>query len=224
MSGSEWDIQRKVNAGGDGTGRKRTERRWQRPADRPLSREVIVRVSGRARGPAGLADQLSYNTRKGTLEGELSNGRILHGRADLHELRDRWVDDNAAYTRCPSCPTQSVGIVLSMPAGTPHDAVIEATRAWAREHISPVTEWFAVQHADVAHFHSHVAVRAVRLDGYRVAGTHPEVQAWRETFAQSLQQQGVTALATPRHEKIQRVLAQRQEMPDVALPEMRLEF
>lgn len=220
MSGSGWDLPRKVNAGQDAGGRKV----WRagKSGIAQQSREVIVRVTGRTRNPSGLAAQLSYNTRKGELSGELSNGRILHGLDDMRTLRDRWVADNAAYARRTSCPTQSLGVVLSMPAGTPQEAVVEATRAWARQHISPTTEWFAVQHADRSHFHSHVAVRAVQVNGYRVAGTLPEIQAWRETFAQSLRQQGVTADATPRREKVRRILAQQQERQDVALPEMRL--
>lgn len=220
MSGSGWELPRKVNAGQDAGGRKV----WRagKSGVAQQSREVIVRVTGRARNPAGLAAQLSYNTRKGELAGELSNGRTLHGMDDMRELRDRWVADNAAYARRTSCPTQSLGVVLSMPTGTPHDAVVEATRTWARQHISPTTEWFAVQHADRSHFHSHVAVRAVQVNGYRVAGTLPEIQAWRETFAQSLRQHGVMAEATPRREKVQRILGQRQERQDVALPEMRL--
>ena len=220
MTSNEWNLPRKVNAGQDGGGRKV----WRagKSGVAQQSREVIVRVTGRTRNSSGLAAQLSYNTRKGELPGELSNGRILHGLDDMRVLRDRWVADNAAYARRASCPTQSLGVVLSMPAGTPHDAVVEATRAWARQHISPTTEWFAVQHADRSPFHSHVAVRAVQVNGYRVAGTLPEIQAWRETFAHSLRQQGVTADATPRREKVQRILAQQQELQDVALPEMRL--
>jgi len=220
LSGSEWNLPRKVKAGQDGDGRKV----WRagKSGIAQQSREVIVRVTGRTRNPSGLAAQLSYNTRKGELAGEMSNGRILQGMDDLRALRDRWVADNAAYARRTSCPTQSLGVVLSMPTGTPHDAVVEATRVWARQHISPTTEWFAVQHADRSHFHSHVAVRAVQVNGYRVAGTLPEIQSWRETFAQSLRQQGVMAEATPRREKVQRILAQRQELQDMPLPEMRL--
>jgi len=220
LSGSGWELPRKVNAGSDAGGRKV----WRagKSGIAQQSREVIIRVTGRTRNPSGLAAQLSYNTRKGELAGEMSNGRTLQGLDDMRALRDRWVADNAAYARRTSCPTQSLGVVLSMPTGTPHDAVVEATRAWARQHISPTTEWFAVQHADRSHFHSHVAVRAVQVNGYRVEAAPQEVQAWRETFAHSLRQQGVMADATPRREKVQRILAQRHELQDVALPEMRL--
>lgn len=186
------------------------------------SREVVIRVTGRTKSASGLVAQLAYNSRQGTLPGELSNGRTLHGMDNIRALRDRWVADNAAYARHPSCPTQSLGVVLSMPEGTPHAAMVEATRAWAREHISPTTEWFAVQHADRAHYHSHVAVRIVQLDGYRVRATLDDVQEWRETFARSLQQRGVEALATPRREKVQRDL-ERQHERGVMLLEMRLE-
>ncbi len=212
----EWKQPRKVNAGGDGTGR----RVWRagKAASTQGSREVIVRVTGRTKGAGGLQAQLSYMTRKGELSGEHSTGRVLHGMDDMRALRERWVADNAAYAWHPSCNTQSVGIVLSMPNGTPVETVREATRVWAQEHISPTTEWFAVQHTDRNHYHSHVAVRAVQVDGYRVRPTLPDIQEWRETFARSLREQGVNAIATPRREKLERILALRQELRQERYP------
>lgn len=232
MTDDAWKLPRKVNTGGDAG--RRFVWRASKPARNQGSREVIVRVTGRTRNPTALMAQLAYNTRKGDLAGELSNGRILHGMSDMKELRDRWVADNSAYAISRVAASQSVGVVLSMPAGTPSQAVAAATREWAVAHLSPVTEWFAVQHADRRHFHSHVAVRSVQNDGYRVRATLDDIQEWRETFARSLGNRGIQAEATPRREKLLRIEAERQdlrhqihELPQEkrpSVPKMRLEL
>lgn len=190
-------------------------RRMPRDPKAAASREVIVKVTGRARNPKALGAQLAYLTRKGDLPGLHSTGRVLHGMEDMRDLKAAWMADNAAYALHPSCQTQSVGIVLSMPEGTPRDAVREAAHEWAREHLSPSTEWVAVQHADRRHYHTHVCARAVLTDGYRLTSSPRELQDWRETFARELQERGVMALATPRHELIQLALARRQEMQEL---------
>lgn len=206
---NQWERPKKVNAGGDAPVCKVW--RARKPVSNLGSREVIVKVTGRTKNAAALQAQLAYMTRKGELSGEHSTGQILHGKADLKALRERWETDNLIYAWHPSCTTQSVSVVLSMPEGTPTEAVRQATRDWAVQHISPMTEWFAVQHADRSHYHSHVSIRAVQIDGYRVRPTLPIIQEWRETFARSLTEQGVNALATPRREKIERLLAQKME-------------
>lgn len=211
MSEADWTLPRKVNAGGDRPAVWRRGRLSRNPD--PAQREVIVRVTGRARHPAALSAQLLYMTRRGDLPGEHSTGRILHGRDDLRRLQARWVADNAAYARHPSCHTQSVAVVLSMPTGTPVEAVAAATRLWAQMHMSGHTEWLSVQHTDRSHMHSHVAVRAVRLDGYRLTSTPAEIQAWRETFALALRAEGITADATPRRELAERALALAHDAP-----------
>lgn len=199
---------RKVNAG-DVPAIAKSRRVWRGASDKPASalnsREVIIRVTGRTRSPAALGAQLSYLTRQGDLPGLHSTGRVLHGRDDMRALRDRWVADNAAYARHPSCPTQSLAVVLSMPAGTPLDTVIASVHAWAEQHIAPNTEYLIAPHVDRAHPHAHVALRAVQRDGYRVRASRADVQAWRETFAADLRERGITAEATPQREKLERL-------------------
>ena len=203
----DWRQPHKVGAGDAPASKPR--RVWRGASDKPASalnsREVIVRVTGRTRSPAALGAQLSYLTRRGDLPGLHSTGRVLHGQDDMRALRDRWVADNAAYARHPSCPTQSLAVVLSMPAGTPLETVIASVHAWAEKHVAPSTEYFIAPHADRAHPHAHVALRAVQRDGYRVRASRADVQAWRETFADSLRERGITAEATPQREKLERL-------------------
>lgn len=217
---SEWRLPRKVNAGGDPRKvwrpRATVWRAGKAPTPNPAQREVIVRVSRRTKSVRAMGSQFLYLTRNAALTGEHSNGRMLHGVDDLRDLRDRWARTNAAYA-ISQAPTQTLGVVLSMPPGTPLVAVVDAARAWAQEHLSPRTEWFMVPHADQAAPHVHVAVRSVQNDGRRISASPAEVQAWRVAFADGLQAQGIEADATPRREKVERILARQQE------PEIRLE-
>lgn len=212
---------RRVNAGGGGGGASgaggssKPRKVWRGAPDKPASnqgsREVIVRVTGRTKSVRTLGAQLLYNARAGHLDAEHSSGRVLHGKEDLHVLRDRWAEENGVLARHPSCPTQSLGVVLSMPAGTDAAAVRAATVAWAHQHLTPRTEWLATVHHDRAHPHAHVAIRAVQDDGRRIAASPAEVQQWRESFARGLQSLGIEAHATPRREKMERLLSRGDE-------------
>ena len=82
-SDEDWKRPRKVASDGKPTSAKRNATSTPHvPRARPpatVSREVIVKVTGRTNSPAALRAQLSYITRKGTLPGELPNGQTLTG-------------------------------------------------------------------------------------------------------------------------------------------------
>lgn len=163
--------------------------------------EAMVKVTGRTRGgAAALKAHLDYVTRNGRLQAETSDGTVIAGRAELRALYDDWMLANAAQARGRSGPSaaQSVGLILSMPPGTPPDRVAEAARAWARETFAGTHDWLLVRHDDTGHPHVHVTVRAVGADGRRLAPGPKDLQAWRERFARELRRLGVEAEATPR--------------------------
>lgn len=203
---------RRVNAGGDAgsgsNGGTKPRKVWRgapgKAASNQGSREVIVRVTGRTKSVQNLGAQFKYFSRNGSLPVEHSHGRILRGIDDLYRLRDGWAMDNSVLARHPSCNTQSVCVVLSMPAGTDAETVQKAVQAWAHRHITPKTEWLAVLHTDRGHPHVHCAIRAVQDDGFRVAASPADLRQWRETFAGELRTRGVEAYATPQWEKLER--------------------
>ncbi len=172
---------------------------------------MVVRVRGRLASKPAVGRSLNYISRGGTLPALHSSGLLVLGREALRHIRDRWCGDNAAYATGRAEGTQALGVVLSMPAGTPLAAVEAAAHAWARKHLSPDTEWLAVAHADRAHPHVHVCVRAVKLDGRRLTASPAQVQQWRVSFAEYLVGQGVEADATSRHEKLERSRERRLE-------------
>lgn len=161
--------------------------------------EVMVKITGRSRGTVWLKQHLDYVTRNGRLVAETQDGGTIESRAELRAIHDEWLLANSLTERSKPNPSaaQSVGVILSMPAGTPPDRVHEAARTWARETL-PNHDWLLVRHEDKDHPHVHVTVRAVGHDGKRLVTGPADLQRWRETFAQELRRHGVKAEATPR--------------------------
>ena len=161
--------------------------------------EVVVKITGRSRGLVHLKQHLDYITRNGRLLGETQDGSEIATRSDVRGLHDDWLLANALTERGKSNPkaAQSVGVILSMAAGTPPDRLHDAARAWARESL-PNNDWLMVRHEDKDHPHVHVTIRAVGHDGRRLVTGPADLQRWRETFARELRRHGIEAEATPR--------------------------
>jgi type IV secretion system T-DNA border endonuclease VirD2 len=161
--------------------------------------EVMVKITGRARGVVHLKQHLDYITRNGRLQAELQDGSKVDTRADLRALHDDWLAANILGERGGHRPgtAQSVGIILSMPEGTPPDRVHDAARSWARATLHN-HDWLLVRHDDRGHPHVHITVRAVGPTGKRLTAGPADLQRWRETFARELRRLGIDAEATPR--------------------------
>lgn len=161
--------------------------------------EVMVKITGRSRGVVHLKQHLDYITRNGRLQAELQDGSKVETRADLSALHDDWLAANILGERGGHRPdaAQSVGIILSMPEGTPPDRVHDAARSWARRTL-PDHDWLLVRHDDRGHPHVHVTIRAVGPTGRRLTAGPADLQRWRETFARELRRLGIEAEATPR--------------------------
>lgn len=161
--------------------------------------EVMVKITGRSRGIVHLKQHLDYITRNGRLQAELQDGTKVETRADLRALHDDWLAANLLGERRPAreSAAQSVGIILSMPAGTPPDRVHDAARSWARATLAEY-DWLLVRHDDRDHPHVHLTVRAVGPNGKRLTAGPADLQRWREGFAHELRRLGVEAEATPR--------------------------
>ncbi|KAA0577937.1 relaxase/mobilization nuclease domain-containing protein [Azospirillum sp. B21] len=167
--------------------------------------EAVVKLTGRARGGAGhLLAQFDYITRTGTLPAETHDGERITERARLLALHDDWLLANAADGRGRDAANaaQSVALTLSMPPGTPPDRVEAAARRWAHDTFAGSHDWVMVRHDDTGHPHVHLAVRAVGVDGRRLAPGPADLQHWRERFALELRRLGVEAEATPRVARI----------------------
>lgn len=185
------------------------------PADiaqiaRTVSRvpEVMVKVSGGARDANGATAHLKYIDRHGKLAIETDEGQSLVGKGAATQLAADWHLELSRGQRRPapaagekdSRPKVVHNIVLSMPAPTPPQAVLDAARRFARENFALQYRYAMVLHTDQHHPHVHLVVKAEHeyQPGKRLYVRKATLQQWREQFAACLRAEGVRANATPR--------------------------
>ena len=104
-------------------------------------------------------------------------------------------------------PRQAFNIVLSMPAGTPPQKVLQAVKKFAREEFAHQHRYAMALHAEEKgkhgmHPHVHLVVKAEHeYDGSRLNPRKADLQRWREQFAEYLTELGVAATATRREDR-----------------------
>ncbi len=166
--------------------------------------QVMVKITGGGRGMTAIQAHMRYISRQGkeivggrgeTLEMEDELGRKLKGKDAIKELAEDW-RLAGTYINDDSRRKEAFNIILSMPEGTPPEAVLRAARRFAHETFDG-HKFVFVLHTDTKSPHVHLAVRAERCDGVRLNPRKADLQRWRERFASRLQEQGVNALATP---------------------------
>lgn len=178
--------------GGGGGGRSTIRRLAARAP------EVMVKVSGGARGFNHLREHLNYITRNGTLVAETPNGDVF-GRGDVsHTAAAWWSNRGQAQEMRRANSRETVNLVLSMPAGTDRDKLLEAARSFASRTFAGNHDYLLVEHRDTNHPHVHLTLRAMGHDMTRLQPKKADLQAWREGFALELRDRGVVAEATPR--------------------------
>jgi type IV secretory pathway VirD2 relaxase len=160
--------------------------------------EVMVKVTGRARGEGHLAAHLQYITRRGELEAEDRDGALMVGRGEVGELATDWeAMADLDQRRTARTPT-SLSIVLSMPASTDPIALRDAARDFAGRTFGEAHDYVFVLHTDAGHPHVHLTVRALGDHGQRLNPKKADLDSWRQAFAEALRDRGVEAEATPR--------------------------
>jgi hypothetical protein len=168
--------------------------------------EVMVKVSGGGSTPGAVAAHFQYISRNGELDMETGDGDRVHGTDEVKSLVKDWDLDLDAMTdhdnyrmRGGRTPTPKLvhNIVLSMPARTPPEKLLAASRAFAREEFGLQHRYALVLHTDQDHPHVHLVVSAHRLEGGRPNIRKGDLRRYREQFAQQLRAQGVAANATP---------------------------
>ncbi|NRF71393.1 relaxase/mobilization nuclease domain-containing protein [Aquincola sp. S2] len=167
-------------------------------------KQVMVKITGGGRGLSAIKAHMRYISRQGkdiaggrgeTLELENERGQQLQGQQAIKNLATDW-RLAGSYIHDDSPRKEAFNIILSMPEGTPPEAVRAAAREFARETFEG-HKYVFVLHTDTKSPHVHLAVRAERSDGIRLNPRKADLQRWRERFAARLQDQGINALATP---------------------------
>ena len=169
----------------------------------PGATQVMVKITGGGRGMKAIAAHFRYIGRQGkeevggkgkTLEIEDERGEKIQGRDGLVQLTDEW-RVAGAYIDDDSPRREAFNIIFSMPAGTPPQAVREATAETARE-LFEGHKYVFVMHEDQGAPHVHLSVRADRYDGVRLSPRKADLDRWRAVFARTLQDRGVNAVAS----------------------------
>lgn len=158
--------------------------------------EVMVRISGKAKGGRHVEEHLRYITRNGDLTAEDEVGRLVKGRRMVKETAAAWMEGSSLNRRSNSRDT--VNIILSMPPGTDRDRLLDAARQFGREVFGAEHSYLLVRHDDTDHPHCHLTVRSLGFSGRRLNPKRDDLQAWRVTFAAACRQHGIAAEATPR--------------------------
>lgn len=158
--------------------------------------EVMVKVTHGARGNRHVREHFNYITRNGKLAAETDKGEIVEGKAAVQALAGDWLQTDNGKRRRNSRDT--LNLVLSMPPGTDRDRLQDAVRKFAARNFAADRQYLFVRHDDTEHPHCHLTLKAVGYDGRRLNPRKADLQAWRESFALCLREQGVAAEASPR--------------------------
>lgn len=165
--------------------------------------EVMVKVTGSARGLRGLKEHLAYITRNGKILGERESGELILGAANVRSIAEEWWADCCRGRNARARDT--INLILSMPPGTDAKAVADAASSFARKTFGQDYEYLLAHHNQDSdpkrpeNPHAHLTVKTRGRHGQWLNPRKHDLQAWRESFALELRERGVIAEATPRH-------------------------
>ncbi|KWF77593.1 hypothetical protein WL93_26645 [Burkholderia diffusa] len=159
--------------------------------------EVMVKVTGFGKGAKHVQAHLDYITRNGQVDMENDRGEVFTGKDQVRGLFKEWAEDFGDSKRHKN-QRDTMHLVLSMPEGTEPEAVRDAVRHFAKNTFGHNHEYVFALHTDEPHPHCHVTVKCLGFDGRRLNPRKADLQAWREGFAEAMQDQGYEAEATPR--------------------------
>ncbi|CRZ20122.1 traS protein [Kingella kingae] len=169
--------------------------------------EVMVkipkRLSQNSKGLRGIRNHLDYVSRNGEVELETHTGEKLYGKKDVKRLLHQWQKSGIPEE---SRHREAINIVLSMPAGTPPEAVKNAAREFAAEQFPNNQYAFALHHeaereGEPPHPHVHLCVLMQNDMGERLNPRKNDLFEWRVRFAEKLRDEGVQCAATKRPQR-----------------------
>ena len=164
--------------------------------------EVMVKVTGSARGFRSLKEHLAYITRNGKIGAESEGAERIEGAVNVRELAEQWWADCGRDRKASARDT--INLILSMPPGTDPAAVAAAASAFAQKTFGGAYDYLLAHHnrdtdpKRPENPHAHLTIKTRGRSGQRLDPRKDDLQAWREAFAAELRERGVIAEATPR--------------------------
>jgi hypothetical protein len=162
--------------------------------------EVMVKITGSARGRRSLKEHLAYVTRNGKLIAEREDGTLITGAANVRSMADEWWGE-ASVDR-PARARDTINLILSMPPGADPQAVADAARAFAKKTFGGEHDYLLAHHNRDAdpkqpeNPHAHLSVLTRSRSGKRLDPRKEDLRAWRNAFAAELRVRGLEAEAT----------------------------
>ena len=166
--------------------------------------QVMVKLARAPKGMRGISNNLSYISRDGQLDLEDQDGQIIQGNEAVADLKAEWQQGGFPIPR-DSTKRDAFHLILSMPTQTDPLSVHRAAREFATREFSN-HQYAMVLHTfetdpdpnPARHPHVHLTVKTAGLDGTRLNPRKPDLQRWREGFAEALREQGIDATTTSR--------------------------
>jgi hypothetical protein len=166
--------------------------------------QVMVKLVRAPKGMKGISNNLTYISRDGLLEIEDQDGQVIKGKEAVADLKTEWRDGGMPIA-ADSTMRDAFHLVLSMPQRTDPLSVQRAARDFAKREFSGF-QYAMVLHTfetdpdphPSPHPHVHLTVKAAGLDGIRLNPRKPDLQRWREGFAEALREHGIEATTTSR--------------------------
>ncbi len=166
--------------------------------------QVMVKLARAPKGMRGISNNLRYISRDGQLDLEDQDGQIITGKEAVRDLTQEWQQGGFPIPQ-QSTKRDAFHLILSMPTQTDPLAVQRAARAFATREFSN-HQYAMVLHTfetdpdphPARHPHVHLTVKTAGWDGTRLNPRKPDLQRWREGFAEALREQGIEATTTSR--------------------------
>ncbi|MDR4467748.1 MAG: hypothetical protein MRJ68_05505 [Nitrospira sp.] len=168
------------------------------------SPQVMVKLVRAPKGMKGISNNLTYISRDGLLEIEDQDGQVIKGKEVVADLKTEWRDGGMPIA-ADSTMRDAFHLVLSIPTRTDPLSVQRAALDFA------IREFSGFQFAMVLHTyetdpdphpsphpHVHLTVKAAGLDGICLNPRKPDLQRWREGFAEVLREHGIEATTSSR--------------------------
>ena len=168
--------------------------------------EVMVKVTGGGRSVGAVVAHLGYISHHGELAIETDEAQQVSKDGQRALLSDWHLELSAGQYRMPKqggTRTRRIklvhNIVLSMPAPTPSHKILAAAKVFAREKFGATYRYAMVLHTHQQHPHVHLVVKAeAEVGRRRLHIDKAMLREWRQDFARTMREQGVSANATSR--------------------------
>ena len=171
----------------------------------PRGKEVVIKITGNSKNFQKWKAHFNYVTRKGELEVVESELHKYQGKEELKQFQEFFNDSGE------NIPNESQNVkerrevlhfVFSMKEheATPSDKLLSAVLKTMKEKY-PNNASYAVFHGDTDNPHIHCDLKISGIDGNRIDVRKKDLEQLRKNFAKNLNDLGIEAYATRKHEK-----------------------